>query len=316
MTISFLHVRPWLMPTPVGMTSSAVYWVFRRGACREGSSLIQKRRNSFGLDPGFNFKSSTLRQIPVSILEALKWDPWSMFEISASFSTISWPCECILARSSRYASSISVDFVSFVQVCHESSASDWFQRLFFLEWIIATSFSPDCQHLLWLHCSVSSMLRWGLLPIYILVIMWREHYAIYIGFRSKLELHTNCKPWCMRLFMVLRRSTSETCWPRWLSCLVARTFVLLHLVYIRRATHTNEIWDQIVFSCRTDSMEYSATRAACNRSLCVFPETLKTFLFIQVYGLWPWFTLTKIKMIDLIVKFDIDLIVRRRWPCM
>ena len=41
---------------------------------------------------------------------------------------------------------------------------------------------------------------------------------------------------------------------------------------IRRATHTNEIWDQGVLSCRTDSMECSATRAACNRWLCVFPE--------------------------------------------
>ena len=42
------------------------------------------------------------------------------------------------------------------------------------------------------------------------------------------------------------------------------------------ATHTNEIWDQSVLSCRTDSMECSATRAACNRWvrrwLCVFPE--------------------------------------------
>ena len=188
MTISFVHVRPWLMSTPAEMTSNGVYWTFRRGAWREDSSLIQKRRNSIGLDPGFSFKSSTLRQIPVSILQALKWDPWSMFEISASFSTISWACESILARSSRHASSISVDFVSFVHFCHESSGSDWFQRLFFLDWIIATSFSPNCLHLLWLtlNCSVSSMLRWGLLPIYILGIMWREPYATYIGFRSKL----------------------------------------------------------------------------------------------------------------------------------
>ena len=35
--------------------------------------------------------------------------------------------------------------------------------------------------------------------------------------------------------------------------------------FIRRATHTNEIWDQIVLSCRTDSMECSAARAARNR---------------------------------------------------
>ena len=49
--------------------------------------------------------------------------------------------------------------------------------------------------------------------------------------------------------------------------------------------HTNKIWDQIVLSCRTDSMECSATRAAHNRWLCVFPEKkLKTFLLIQVYG--------------------------------
>ena len=34
----------------------------------------------------------------------------------------------------------------------------------------------------------------------------------------------------------------------------------------------------------TDSMECSATGAARNRWLCVFPEKLKTFLFIQVYG--------------------------------
>ena len=239
MTISFLHVRPWLMSTPAGMASSGVYWAFSRGAWWEDSSLIQKRRNSFGLDPGFSFISSTLRQIPVSILEELKWDLWSMFEISASFSTISWACETIFARSSRHASSISVDFVSFVHVCHESSASDWFQRLFFLECIIATSFSPDCQLLLWLRCSVSSMLRRGLLPIYILVIMWREHYAIYIGFRSKLELHTNYAPWC--LCMVLRRSTSETCWPQWLNCLVARTFVQLHLVYTTCHAHERNL---------------------------------------------------------------------------
>ena len=177
MTISFLHVRPWLESTPAGMTSNGVYWVFRRGAWQKDSSLIQKRRNSFGLDPGFSYKSSMLRQIPVFLLEEFKWKPWSMFEISASFSTISWACESILDRLSRHASSISVDFVSFVHVCHESCASDWFPRLFFLEWIIATSFSPDCQHLLWLHCSVSSMLRRGLLPIYILVIIWREQWC-------------------------------------------------------------------------------------------------------------------------------------------
>ena len=108
------------------------------------------------------------------------------------------------------------------------------------------SFSLDCQHLLWLHCSVSSMLRRGLWPIYVLVTMWREHYVIYIGFRSELGSHTNCAPWCMRLCMVLRRSTSETCWPRWLNCLVAASFCCVWI--IRRATHTNEIWDQSVLS--------------------------------------------------------------------
>ena len=241
MTISFLHVRPWLMSTPAGMTSNGVFWAFRRGAWREDFSLIQKRRNSFGLDPGLSFKSSMLRQIPVSILEELKWNPWSMFEISASFLTISWACESMLARLSRHASSIFVDFVSFVHVCHESSASDWFQQLFFLGWIIATSFSLDCQHLLWLHCSVSSMLRRGSWPIYVLVIMWREHYVICIGFRSELGSHTNCAPWCMRLCMVLRRSTSETCWPRWLSCLVARTFVLLRLDYTTCHAHERNL---------------------------------------------------------------------------
>ena len=55
---------------------------------------------------------------------------------------------------------------------------------------------------------------------------------------------------------------------------------------IRRATHTNKIWDQIVLSCRTDSVECSATRAACNRWLCVFPE--KTLNFSFQPGLWSW----------------------------
>ena len=122
----------------------------------------------------------------------------------------------------------------------------------------------------WLHCSVSLMLRWGLLPIYILVILWREHYAIYIGLRSKFELHTNCAPWCMRLCMVLRRSTSETCWPQWLNCLVARCCIWV----ILRAAHTNEIWVQVDLSCRTDSMECPATRAACSRWLACSREKL------------------------------------------
>ena len=98
-----------------------------------------------------------------------------------------------------------------------------------------------CLINLWLHCSVSSMLRRGLWPIYVLVIMWREHYVIYIGFRSELVSHTNCAPWCMRLCMVLRRSTSETCWPRWLNCLVARTFVLLRLDYTTCHAHEQNL---------------------------------------------------------------------------
>ena len=79
---------------------------------------------------------------------------------------------------------------------------------------------------------------------------------------------------------------------------------------IRSATHTNEIWDQIVLSCRTDGMECSATGAARNRWLCVFPEKTENFSFHP--GLWSWlWYLTKIK-----VDFDFELIVRRRWPCM
>ena len=63
---------------------------------------------------------------------------------------------------------------------------------------------------------------------------------------------------------------------------------------IRRAAHTNEIWDQIVLSCWTDSMECSATRAACNR--CVFPEKPENFSFYPGLWSWLWFTLTKIKV--------------------
>ena len=47
----------------------------------------------------------------------------------------------------------------------------------------------------------------------------------------------------------------------------ARTFVLLRLVYTACHAHGRNLGppDQIVLSCRTDSMECSATRAACNR---------------------------------------------------
>ena len=48
--------------------------------------------------------------------------------------------------------------------------------------------------------------------------------------------------------------------------------------------------------CRTDGMECSATGAACNRWLCVFPEKTVNFSFHPGLWSWPWFTLTKIKV--------------------
>ena len=72
MTISFLHVRPWLMSTPAGMTSNGVFWMFRRGALREDSSLIQKRRNSLGLDWSHskgNNKQCQLDPIPTRVVK-------------------------------------------------------------------------------------------------------------------------------------------------------------------------------------------------------------------------------------------------------
>ena len=59
----------------------------------------------------------------------------------------------------------------------------------------------------------------------------------------------------------------------------------------------NEIWDQIVLGCRTDCMECSATRAARNRWLCVFPEKTENFSFHPGLWSWPWFTLLKLKLI-------------------
>ena len=45
---------------------------------------------------------------------------------------------------------------------------------------------------------------------------------------------------------------------------------------------------------------------------CVFPKkNTENFYFHPGVWSWPWFTLTKIK-----VDFDIELIVKRRWPCM
>ena len=156
--------------------------------------------------------------------------------------------------------------------------SDWFQRLFFLEWIIATSLSPDCQHRLWLHC-VSSKQRQGLLPIYILVIMWQEHYAIYIGFRSKLELQIVYLDACVCAWCCAGLHPKHADFSDWTAWSLGPSFCCIWV--IRHAAHKNEIWFQVVLGCRADSMQCSATRSSCNRELRVFGK-LKTFLFIQV----------------------------------
>ena len=89
--------------------------------------------------------------------------------------------------------------------------------------------------------------------------MWREHYAIYIGFRSKLELHTNCAPWCMRLCI--------WCTPVYIRNMLTSVTELPGRSHLRSAASglydvprtRTKIWDQIVLSCQTDSMECSAT---------------------------------------------------------
>ena len=215
-----------------GLTSSSVYAAFRRGACS-----IKKRRNLFGLDHGFSFKSSMLR----GILEALKWDPWNMSVISASFSLISWVCESMLARSSRHASPIFVDFVSFMHVCHESSASDQFQRSFFLEWIIATSFSPDCQRPLWLLCSVSSLINAA--ARFVADLHPCDHVTGTLRDPHwQLESCTNCALWCMRLNLVHAAPLYNRNMLTPVAELpVARTFVLLHLGYIMCRAHERNL---------------------------------------------------------------------------
>ena len=50
------------------------------------------------------------------------------------------------------------------------------------------------------------------------------------------------------------------------------------------AARTNGSWLQVVLGGRPNSMECSATRAACNRGLCVFLEKTKNIFFIQIYG--------------------------------
>ena len=282
MTISFLHVRPdgW-SSTPAGMTSKGVFWVFRRGAWRVRLQLNPecKTELQFGLDPGLSFKSSMLRQIPVSILEELKWNPLSVFEISASsiLSNLAWACE------SRYSQVVSTCFFHLrwtssasctLHVIRRAAPATGFSDVFFLGWIIATSFSLVIASIFsgstaaWHQCC--GEVWW---PIYVLVTQCDgNYYVIYIGFWSELESHTNCAPWCIRLCTVLRRFTSETCWPRWLNCLVARTFVLLRLDYTTCHAHEQNLVTRAFSVAGPTAWNDSATRAACNRWLCVFPE--------------------------------------------
>ena len=276
-----------------------VFWVFRRGAWREDSSLIQKIDGTHLVWIPVSANKSYHASTNTSIYD---WRNWSdstssrppMFEISASFLTISlsifesmlgWGCLDM-------SSSIFVDLpVSIFQCtyCHEIHApATGLQRLFFLGWIIAKYvLAAICQHLLWLHCSVSSMLRRGSWPIYVLVIMWREHYVICIGFRIGARVTYKL---CTLMHASVHGADAglhpKHVWPRWLSCLVARTFVLLRLDYT--IVLTNEIWDQGVLSCRTDSMECSATQSCVQpAALACFRKKLQNFSIFkndQVYG--------------------------------
>ena len=128
---------------------------------------------------------------------------------------------------------------------------------------------------------------------------------------------------CMRLCMMLRRSTSETCRLLWLNCLVARTFVLLHLGYTRCHAHERNLGPESFSAAQPTAWECSTTRAVRNRWLVCFRKKNWKLYFssrfmvltlIHANQNWSWFwywTYCKAPL-RRITKSSIS----NRWPCM
>ena len=96
---------------------------------------------------------------------------------------------------------------------------------------------------LWLHCSVSSMLRRSFI---VTDLHPHDHVTgtppIYIDFQSKLESCTNCALWCMRL--VLRRVYIRNMLTP-VTELSGRSHLCSAIWIIRCAAHTNGRWFQV-----------------------------------------------------------------------
>ena len=203
-----------------------------------------------------------------------------------------------------------INFASFVHVCHESSASDWFQRLFFLEWIIATSFSPDkpASSLAPLQRVLNAAAR------FVADLHPRDHVTATLRDLHWLPIKTRIT---YKLCTLMHVSVDGAA-PVYIRNMLTSVTELSGRSHLRSAAsglydvpHTRTKFGTRSFSSAGPTawnalpLELRATvDSAC------FRKKLKTFLFIQVYWSWPWFTLIKIKVDWPYCKFDIDLMCK------